>query len=81
MSLLLVSLDNVGDLVFASALAPALRERFTGASDHFVSEALYLRDPEGNEVIVTRTDDERQNKAFHGLTRALIVPRCSSRPS
>jgi ADP-heptose:LPS heptosyltransferase len=29
--LLLVSLDNVGDLVFASALAPALRERFPGA--------------------------------------------------
>ena len=28
---LLVSLDNVGDLVFASALAPALRERFPNA--------------------------------------------------
>ena len=25
-------------------------ERFTGASDHFVSEALYLRDPEGNGI-------------------------------
>jgi ADP-heptose:LPS heptosyltransferase len=30
--ILLVSLDNVGDLVFASALAPALRERFSSAS-------------------------------------------------
>ena len=30
--ILLVSLDNVGDLVFASALAPALRERFPSAS-------------------------------------------------
>ena len=29
--ILLVSLDNVGDLVFASALAPALRERFPAA--------------------------------------------------
>lgn len=29
--ILLVSLDNVGDLVFASALAPALRERFPDA--------------------------------------------------
>jgi ADP-heptose:LPS heptosyltransferase len=29
--ILLVSLDNVGDLVFASALAPALRERFPRA--------------------------------------------------
>ncbi len=30
--ILLVSLDNVGDLVFASALAPALRERFPQAT-------------------------------------------------
>ena len=30
--ILLVSLDNLGDLVFASALAPPLRERFPGAS-------------------------------------------------
>ena len=29
-------------------------ERFTGASDHFVSEALYLRDPEGNGIEVYR---------------------------
>ena len=37
-------------------LARALRrvvatgQRFTGASDHFVSEALYLHDPEGNGI-------------------------------
>jgi ADP-heptose:LPS heptosyltransferase len=30
--ILLVSLDNLGDLVFASALAPPLRERFPGAT-------------------------------------------------
>ena len=29
--ILLVSLDNLGDLVFASALAPPLRERFPNA--------------------------------------------------
>ena len=29
-------------------------ERFTGASDHFVSEALYLRDPEGNGIELYR---------------------------
>ena len=29
-------------------------ERFTGASDHFVSEALYLRDPEGNGIEIYR---------------------------
>ena len=27
---------------------------------------------EGNEIIVTRPDDEKQNRAFHGLYRALI---------
>ena len=26
----------------------------------------------GSEVIVTRPDDKKENKAFHGLTRALI---------
>ena len=28
--------------------------RFTGASDHLVSEALYLRDPEGNGIEIYR---------------------------
>jgi heptosyltransferase II len=32
--ILLVSLDNLGDLVFASALAPPLQERFPGAKLH-----------------------------------------------
>ena len=27
---------------------------------------------EGNEIVVTRPDDKKENKAFHGLTRALI---------
>ena len=42
------------------SLAHAIRrvvasgERFTGASDHFVSEALYLRDPEGNGIEIYR---------------------------
>ena len=27
---------------------------------------------EGSEVIVTRPDDEKQNRALHGLTRSLI---------
>jgi catechol 2,3-dioxygenase len=42
------------------SLAQAVRrvvqsgERFTGASDHFVSEALYLRDPEGNGIEIYR---------------------------
>ena len=42
------------------SLADALRRvaaadwRFTGASDHLVSEALYLRDPEGNGIEIYR---------------------------
>ena len=28
---------------------------------------------EGNEIIVTRPNDEKQNRAFHGLYRALIA--------
>ena len=27
---------------------------------------------EGNEVLVTRPNDEKQNRALHGLTRTLI---------
>jgi catechol 2,3-dioxygenase len=44
-------------------LARALRRvsdsgwRFTGASDHLVSEALYLRDPEGNGIEIYRDRD------------------------
>ena len=28
--------------------------------------------PEGDEVLVTRPDDERRNRALHGLTRSLV---------
>ena len=28
---------------------------------------------EGSEVVVTRVDDERQSKAYHGLTRAIVA--------
>ena len=27
---------------------------------------------EGNEVLVTRPDDEKENRALHGLTRSLL---------
>ena len=27
---------------------------------------------EGNEILVTRPDDEKQNRSLHGLTRTLI---------
>ncbi|HZM18785.1 MAG TPA: VOC family protein, partial [Gaiellaceae bacterium] len=40
----------------AAWLAHAIREQvpMTGVSDHFVSEALYLRDPEGNGIEIYR---------------------------
>jgi catechol 2,3-dioxygenase len=52
-------------------LARALRrvvdagERFTGASDHLVSEALYLRDPEGNGIELYR-DRPREEWTWSG---------------
>jgi catechol 2,3-dioxygenase len=42
------------DLARAVQRVVAAGERFTGASDHFVSEALYLRDPEGNGIEIYR---------------------------
>jgi catechol 2,3-dioxygenase len=42
------------DLARAIQRVVSAGERFTGASDHFVSEALYLRDPEGNGIEIYR---------------------------
>lgn len=39
--------------------------RLTGASDHFVSEALYLRDPEGNGIEIYR-DVPREDWRWNG---------------
>ena len=39
--------------------------RLTGASDHFVSEALYLRDPEGNGIEIYR-DRPREDWTWRG---------------
>jgi catechol 2,3-dioxygenase len=39
--------------------------RFTGASDHLVSEALYLNDPEGNGIEIYR-DRPREEWRYHG---------------
>ena len=41
-------------LAYAVQRVVASGARFTGASDHFVSEALYLRDPEGNAIEIYR---------------------------
>ena len=69
-------------------LARALRRlagagaRLTGASDHLVSEALYLRDPEGNgiEIYRDRPREEwpRTNGEFEMATLPLDLPGLAS---
>jgi catechol 2,3-dioxygenase len=50
-------------------------ERLTGASDHFVSEALYLRDPEGNgiEIYRDRPRDEWEYEADGQLRMGTVA--------
>jgi catechol 2,3-dioxygenase len=43
-----------GDLALALRRVTEAGWRFSGASDHLVSEALYLRDPEGNGIEISR---------------------------
>ena len=38
----------------------------------YVAPAIIKVELKGTEVIVTRPNDERQSKALHGLTRALV---------
>jgi catechol 2,3-dioxygenase len=48
--------------------------RLTGASDHLVSEALYLRDPEGNGVEVYRDRPRDQWNRDNGELRMATLP-------
>ena len=43
-----------------------------GTLEHDVPESITVT-REGDELIVTRPDDERENRALHGLTRSLIA--------
>ncbi|MWR36423.1 glyoxalase, partial [Helicobacter pylori] len=47
---------------------------FQGASDHGVSEALYLADPEGNGIELYR-DRPREQWPFHGDKLAMVSKR------
>jgi catechol 2,3-dioxygenase len=51
---LAILVPNRSDLARAVSRVVAAGARFTGASDHFVSEALYLNDPEGNGIEIYR---------------------------
>ncbi len=61
-------------------LARALRRvagagwRLTGASDHLVSEALYLRDPEGNGIEIYRDRPREQWRYEDGQVRMDTLP-------
>jgi catechol 2,3-dioxygenase len=51
---LAILVPSRADLAFALRRLAAAGARLTGASDHIVSEALYLRDPEGNGIEIYR---------------------------
>jgi len=61
-------------------LARALRRvadagwRFTGASDHLVSEALYLNDPEGNGIEIYRDRPREQWRYTDGRLEMATLP-------
>jgi len=61
-------------------LARALRRvsesgwRFTGASDHLVSEALYLRDPEGNGIEIYRDRPREEWRHVNGQIEMDTLP-------
>ena len=48
--------------------------RLTGASDHLVSEALYLRDPEGNGIEIYRDRPRDQWGRDNGEIRMATLP-------
>src|SRR5436189_134373 len=43
-----------------------------GTLEHDLPETISVA-REGEELLVTRPDDERQNRALHGLTRSLVA--------
>ena len=63
-----------------AALAAAIRRvtesgwSFTGASDHLVSEAVYLRDPEGNGIEIYRDRDPEEWDWDEGSVRMATLP-------
>jgi large subunit ribosomal protein L6 len=42
-----------------------------GTLEHTAPETITIK-REGDELVVTRPDDERENRALHGLTRSLV---------
>src|SRR5690606_27056972 len=57
---LAILVPSRAELARAVRRAAAAGARFSGASDHFVSEAVYLRDPEGNGIEIYRDRPREQ---------------------
>src|SRR5204862_3684962 len=63
-----------------ASLARALKRvaaagwRFTGASDHLVSEALYLNDPEGNGIEIYRDRARSEWPYENGVLQMATIP-------
>ena len=62
------------DLAEALARAVGAGARFSGASDHLVSEALYLNDPEGNGIEIYRDRPRDEWPRASGAVRMDTLP-------
>ena len=47
-----------------------------GTLERDIAETISVR-REGEELLVERPDDERENRALHGLTRSLLANMCT----
>jgi catechol 2,3-dioxygenase len=62
------------DLAFALARLAATRWPLDGASDHLVSEALYLSDPDGNGIEIYRDRPREQWRRTDGQLQMATLP-------
>jgi catechol 2,3-dioxygenase len=71
---LAILVPSRADLARALRRVDAAGSRFTGASDHLVSEALYLHDPEGNGIEIYRDRPRDQWRFANGELQMDTLP-------
>jgi catechol 2,3-dioxygenase len=71
---LAILLPSRADLARALHRVTEAGWRLSGASDHLVSEALYLRDPEGNGIELYRDRPREEWRYEHGQLRMDTLP-------
>jgi catechol 2,3-dioxygenase len=71
---LAVLLPTRRDLAFALARLAATRWPLDGASDHLVSEALYLSDPDGNGIEIYRDRPRQEWREVEGRLQMATLP-------